>query len=381
MCPGVGGVVDFPNSAPPPARAGLAGTPERPLQPKGVMSKAGAGVARALVAAGALMAVTTGCAGPGEIRFKRDGCTIDGRPADLPRVEAREAAVQHRIASLQPWLVAITIAIVSLAGIGYVERLVMLFSARRDARGMGQRLEALVDRYRSHPVRYFALLAGSVGMLIAAGGLYIYCDADKRSSERALGALQFCHLALRTADEKHALDDQSQNLSSIHETAGAIRQLIDKLPPAEQAKASEIINHMDDAVGRERRAISERLQRSEDSTVALSNRAESIERGIGQLETDVGTLKALPADVRALGTAIANADSRAALAGDKLTAANDKLAEANAALATLQRTVSAVAERPAPACPACVCNERPAVAPGLESPAAIARKGDEPAGK
>ncbi len=83
------------------------------------------------------MAVTAGCAGPGEIRFNQDGCTIDGRLADLPRVEAREAAVQHRIASLQPWLVAITVAIVSLAGIGYVERLVMLFSARRDARGMG----------------------------------------------------------------------------------------------------------------------------------------------------------------------------------------------------------------------------------------------------
>ncbi|HEY6474944.1 MAG TPA: hypothetical protein VI456_00080 [Polyangia bacterium] len=324
------------------------------------------------------MTVTAGCAGPGEIRFNRDGCSIDGHPADLPRVEAREAAVQHRIASLQPWLVAITVAIVSLAGIGYAERLVMLFSARRDARGMGQRLQALVDRYRSHPLRYFTLLAGSIGMLLAAGGLYIYCDADKRSSERALGALQFCHLALRTADEKRALDDQSQNLSSIHETAGAIRQLIDKLPPAEQAKASEIINHMDDAVGRERRVISEHLQRSEDTTLALSNRAQSIERGLGQLETDVEALKALPADVHALGTAIAAEESRAALANDKLGAANDKLAEVDVALATLQRTVNVVAERPAPACPACVCNERPAVQSAPEPPASVARKSDEP---
>ena len=328
------------------------------------------------------MAITSGCAGPGDIRFDKDGCSIDGRPADLPRVEAREAAVQHRIASLQPWLVAITVAIVSLAGVGYGERLVMLFSARRDARGMGQRLQALVDRYRSHPVRYFALLVGSVTMLLAAGGLYIYCDADKRSSERALGALQFCHLALRTAEEKRALDDQTQNLSSIHETAGAIRQLIDKLPPAEQAKASEIINHMDDAVGRERRAISGRLQRSEDTTVALSNRAQSIERGLGQLQSDVGTLKALPADVRALGTALADQDNRAVvaanLANDKLAAANEKLAQVSVALATLQRTMTTVAERPAPACPACVCTERPAVPPAPEPAGPVARKGDEP---
>jgi len=218
-------------------------------------------------------------------------------------------------------------------------------------------------------------------MLLAAAGLYIYCDADKRSSERALGALQFCHLALRTADEKHALDDQRQNLSSIHETAGAIRQLIDKLPPAEQAKASEIINHMDDAVGRERRAISGRLQRSEENAVELSNRTESIERGLAGLATDVGGLKGVPGDLHLLTDAVGRVDARAAAANDKLAAANDKLAAASAALVTLQRTVSAVAERPAPVCPACVCNERPAAASGPEATATVARKGDDPAGK
>ena len=337
------------------------------------MSTARAGVARALLAAAALMAITCGCAGPGDIRFDRDGCSIDGRPADLPRVEAREAAVQHRIAALQPWLVVITVAIVSLAGVGYVERLVMLFSARREARGMGQRLQALVDRYRSHPVRYFALLVGSVAMLVAAGGFYIYCDADKRASERALGALQFCHLALRTADEKRALDDQTQNLSSIHETAGAIRQLIDKLPPAEQAKAAEIINHMDDAVARERRVISDHLQRSEETTVALSNRAQSIERGLGAIEADVGNLKTLPGDVRALAIQLAGVDERSLAASNNLALANDKLAETATALAALQKTVKEVADRPGPACPACVCNEPRAAAP------TIARKTDDPA--
>jgi hypothetical protein len=95
-----------------------------------------------------------------------------------------------------------------------------------------------------------------------------------------------------------------------------------------------------------------------------------MERTLGGLETDLGTLKTLPADVRALGTAIAKEESRAALA-------NDKLAEANAALASLQRTVSAVADRPAPVCPACVCNERPAGPAAPEPPATVARKGDD----
>ena len=332
-------------------------------------SRSGTNAARTFLFAAMLMAITSGCGGPGEVRFNQGGCTIDGQAADLPRVEAREAAVQHRIARLQPWLVAITVAIVSLAGIGYAERLILLFSARREARGMGERLQAVVDRYRSHPLRYFALLAGSVGMLIAAGSFYIYCDADKRSSERALGALQFCHLALRTADEKQALDDQRQNLSSIHETAGAIRQLIDKLPPAEQAKASEIINHMDDAVGRERRVISGRLQRSEETTLALSTEAQSIARGLSGLESDVGSLKGLPGDVRALAGLLGDVNGRAAAANEKLAAANDKLTETGATLATLVGSVRELTARPTPSCPACVCNDRAPTA-AVKPPAA-----------
>ena len=252
----------------------------------------------------------------------------------------------------------ITVAIVSLAGIGYLERLVLLFSARRDAGGMGKRLQSVIDRYRSHPVRYFALLAGSVGALLAAGSLYIYCDADKRASERTLGALQFCHLALRSADEKHALDEQRQNLSSIHETAGAIRQLIDKLPPSEQAKAAEIIGHMDDAVGRERRVISEHLQRSEDTTATIRDRTQSIERGLTGLETDVGGLKDLPEEVHAISSALSKVDGRVAAANDKLVEADVKLVATDATLAAVQRSIKEVADRPAPVCPACVCGER-----------------------
>jgi hypothetical protein len=319
-------------------------------------------VTRASIAASLAVLLTTGltgCAGPGEVRFDRDGCSIDGRAADLPRVEEREAWVQHRIARRQPWLVLITVAVVALAGIGYIERLVLLFSARRDAGGMAKRLQSVIDRYRSHPVRYFALLAGSVGALLAAGSLYIYCDADKRASERTLGALQFCHLALRSADEKHALDEQRQNLSSIHETAGAIRQLIDKLPPTEQAKAAEIIGHMDDAVGRERRVISEHLQRSEDTAAAIRDRTQSIERGLTGLETDVGGLKDLPNDVHAISSTLGKVDGRVAAMNDKLAEANLKLVATDATVTALQHTIKEIAERPTPVCPACVCPERP----------------------
>src|SRR5207237_151760 len=90
-----------------------------------------------------------------------------------------------------------------------------------------------------------AMVAGSVGVLIGAGVFYIYLDADKRASERALATLQFCHLSLRTADEKRALDEQRSNLSSIHDTAGEIRGLIAKLPPDERAKPHPIQRSLD----------------------------------------------------------------------------------------------------------------------------------------
>ena len=167
-----------------------------------------------------LFALAAGCGGPGVVRIEQGTCTIDGTPVDLPRVEERESHVQHRIVSRQPWLVAITVVVVSLAGISYIERLVTLFSASRNAQGMGERVRALVDRYRAHRVRYVAMVAGSVSLLVGAGVFYIYLDADKRASGQALATLQFCHLALRTADEKRALDEQRSNLSSIHDTAG-----------------------------------------------------------------------------------------------------------------------------------------------------------------
>jgi hypothetical protein len=230
---------------------------------------------------------------------------------------------------------------------------------------MGDRVRALVDRYRAHRAGYLAMLGGSVGLLVAAGTFYIYLDADKRASERALAALQFCHLALRTADEKSALDEQRRNLSSIHDTAGEIRQLIAKLPPAEQAKAKQIIGHMDDAVGREGRLISDHLQRSEETAVAIRDRTQSIEKGVSGLQTDIDGLKPLPVAVRALEQTVARLDERG-LAADKWRLAQDER------LATLARGVDALASRPPPVCPACVCSNPERAKGAVTSPTAAA---------
>ena len=304
-----------------------------------------------LVAALAALACTS-CGGPGPVRFDRERCYIDGQPAGLTQVEEREAFVEHRIAVRQPWLVVITVVVVLLAGIGYIEKLILLLSASRDSKGMGEKLRAAAERYRAHRFRYFALVGGSVGLLVTAGFLYIYVDADKRSSERALAALQFCHLALRTGEETSALDAQRQNLASIHQTAGEIRQLIDKLPPAEQVKAQEIIGHMDDAVGRERRIITDQLQRSEDTAEAIRNGTLSIEKSLSGLENAVGGLKDLPAEVKALTDRVRTTDE----SGSALQA---RVADLTTRIETVQHGIDGLVSRPQLTCPACVCGEAP----------------------
>jgi hypothetical protein len=300
--------------------------------------------------AAAIVVTAAGCGGPGNVRLDHEACYIDGRPASLQEVEEREAFVGHRIASRQPWLVGITIVVVSLAGISYVERLVLLFSASRNTRSVGDRFREVIERYRTQPVRYFCLVGGTFGLLLMAGGLYIYFDADKRSSERALGTLQFCHLALRTGEEKRALDDQRRNLTSIHETAAEIRQLIDTLPPAEQAKAHEIVGHMDEAVRREGHLVADRLQRAEDAAQAIRDGTQSIARDLTGLEDRIDGLKELPATLHGIGGTLDKLDARA-------TAGDQALLDVGNKLATVQRTVDALAGRPPLVCPACVCKE------------------------
>ena len=133
---------------------------------------------------------------------------------------------------------------------------------------------------------------------------------------------------------------------------------------------------MDDAVGRERRVISEHLQRSEDTTAAIRDRTQSIERGLTGLETDVGGLKDLPEDVHAISSAFSRVDGRVAAANDKLVEADVKLVATDATLSSVQRTIKEVADRPAPVCPACVCGERPPPASEPAKSPATASRGD-----
>jgi hypothetical protein len=326
---------------------------------------------RHLLAAVLCLVAVAGCSGPGDVRFDRERCYIDGQPAGLAQVEAREAIVEHRIAVRQPWLVIITVAVVLLAGVGYVEKLVLVFSASRDSKGLADRLRTAAERYRAHRLRYFALVGGSVGLLATAGFLYIYADADKRSNERALAALQFCHLALRTGEETSALDQQRQNLASIHETAGEIRQLIDKLPPAEQVKAQEIIGHMDDAVGRERRLLTDQLQRSESTAEAIRDGTLSIEKTLAAVQGAVGALRDLPAGVKSLGETLQAADERRA------SSETEKIADLTARLEAVQKAVDGLASRPPPRCPACVCAAPPRLAAAV-SPALAAQVSSDP---
>jgi hypothetical protein len=304
-------------------------------------------LARRILFVAAVAASLAACSGPGRVRFDNEKCFIDEQPATLSQVEAQQAAVTERILGRQPLLVLITVLIVTLAGMSHVEKLVLLFSARRaEAKGLGDRIRAALDRYRAHPLRYFTIVGVTFALLLVAGGCYIYLDADKRASERALGTLQFCQLALRTAEEKGALEEQRRNLDSIQATAGDIRSLVDKLPPDEQQKAQHIIDEMNGALGKQSKLVGQYLQRSDDTAHALREHTQLIERDLTNLQAGVLGLKTIPVGLHDLTEEVRDLRSRLGTHDGKLTSTDFRLAG-------METTLKALASRPA--CPACVC--------------------------
>jgi hypothetical protein len=322
-------------------------------------ARSGARLARWRHASGSLLLfglIAAGCGGPGRVEYTDGHCYIDGVAADREQIEAHQAVVTKRILDRQPYMALLTVVVVALAGIGIIERVQLLFSSRKaEERTAGARLRALLERYREHRVRYFTIVGATLALLLLAGGGYVYLDADKRASERALGTLQFCHLALRTADEQRVLAEQRQNLETIQTTATDIRALVDKLPPAEQRKAREIVDELGTVLGRQGKLVGEYMQRSDASSRMVREHNQAVVRGLLSLEARVTSLKSVPAALRDLSVDIQGVGGRLGrLEGQQLTA-ETRLASMEAAL----KSLAARAERTGATC---ACG--PAAGPG-----------------
>ena len=294
-----------------------------------------------------LLAVVVGAGGcgggPGRVEFVNGQCLIDGAAATLPQVETRQAQMSERILARQPLFAVITVLVLVLAGMSHIEKLILLFSTRKSgAQGLGERLKLALERYRAHPLRYFAIVSGTLTLLLLAVGAYIYLDVDKRASERSLGMLQFCHLALRTADEQGVLDQQRSNLQAIQSTAGDIRALVDKLPPEEQHKAQQIVDQMNAALGKQGKLVGEYLQRTEESTRAVKEHTATVERGLSTVEAGVLGLKSLPAGLHDLSDQVHKLDGRLGGVDGKLGGVDGKVGALDAKLSALDAKLAAL---------------------------------------
>ena len=131
--------------------------------------------------------------------------------------------------------------------------------------------------------------------------MYVYLDSDKRASERALGLLQFCHIALRNNEAAGILAEQQRNLQQIESTAGNIRALVGKLPPEERKKARQIMGRISDALAQQGELVGDYAARTDESTKAVREETQLLGKGLTSLETQVTTLKTVPAALRDLG--------------------------------------------------------------------------------
>jgi hypothetical protein len=299
-----------------------------------------------------IMLITlAGCHGPGHVEFTNGQCLIDGHVVTRAEVEAHQAHISERILSRQPLFVLITVLIVALACASHIEKLFLFFGGKqgKPVHGLHERLRMAMERYRSHPLRYFAIVVATLLLLGIAGGCYVYLDADKRASERALGLLQFCHIALRNTEAQGILAEQRHNLVQLESTAGNIRALVGKLPPEEQKKAREIIAHINDALAQQGKLVSDYVTHTDESTKAVHEETQLLEKGLTSLETQVTTLKTLPAALRDLGDQLHAVDGHAASGfadvEAKLSAQETKLAALEAKLDALQAVAKRQGER------------------------------------
>ncbi len=286
-----------------------------------------------------------GCSGPGHIQYDNDRCLIDGQPVTLGEVEARQATVAQRIQSRQPWFAVVTIVVVLLAAASNAEKALVLVRARKQdhEKPLAERLRAALERTRQSPLRFFAIVGGTLLLLLAAGGLYIYLDVDKRASERALQMLQFCHLALATSEEQGVLAEQKRNLASIQSTAGDIRALVDKLPPEEQEKAREMMTTMNSALDKQGKIVNSYLLRSDETTKQIQEQTALVQKGLSSLSSDLTALKMLPASLHALDETIARNRSERSTHDAKLDA---DLAKIDAAQAEVDAKLKLLLARP-----------------------------------
>lgn len=291
-------------------------------------------------------------------------CLKDGQPLTMQAVEAEQADVARRIASRQPWFAVITIGVVLLAAASYAERAVSLFRVRHveGHRTMTERMRDVLTRLRENPVAFATIVGGSLSLIVIAGGAYIYLDIDKRANERALGMLQFCHLALRTQEEQSVLDDQRHNLEAIQSTEGDIRTLVGKLPPDEQRKAHVIVEQMNDALSKQGQLVGEYAARTDEAQKDLSAHTEAMEKGLASVQGDLAELRSLPTNVKDLESATHRIDQAT-------TSIDGRFDELRAKIAAVDAKVDTLLARPA--CPVPMASPAPK-APASAAPASSA---------
>jgi hypothetical protein len=293
------------------------------------------------------------------VQYDGGRCFEDGRPLTVQEVEAQQTVVAQRIASRQPWFAVITIGIVLLAAAGNAEKALLLIRARHveGHRPLAERLREVLARQRENPVRFATIVGGSLALIAIGGGAYVYLDIDKRASERALGMLQFCHLALRTQEEEGVLDEQRHNLEAIQSTAGDIRTLVGKLPPDEQRKAQLIVDQMNGALARQGKIVGDYAARTDEEQRDLSAHTAAMEKGLASVEGDLAELRSLPANVKDLENAAHHID-------ETTTSFDARFGDLRERMAALDAKVDALLARPAFTPPA------PATAPTSSVPGA-----------
>jgi|GEM_PF-1879990 len=325
--------------------------------------------------------LAAGCGGPGHVQYDGGRCLKDGQPLTMQDVEAEQTRVARRISSRQPWFAVITIGVVLVAVASNAQRALLLFRARHreGQQPLAERIREALTRRSENPVLFASLVAASTVLVAAGAGFYVYLDVDKRANERALGMLQFCHLALRTQQEQTVLDEQRENLQAIQSTAGDIRTLVGKLPPDQQRKARLIVSQMNDALARQGKIVGDYAARTDEAQKDLAAHTAAMEKGLASVQGDLAGLRSLPNNVQDIESATHRIDQATGSIDGRFDDLRAKIAGLDAKVDALLAQRAAC---PAPSEPGAARAPRPASSESLAArPAATPPAAGAPAAK
>jgi DNA repair ATPase RecN len=143
------------------------------------------------------------------------------------------------------------------------------------------------------------------------------------------------------------LAEQREHLASIQSTAHDIKALVNKLPPAEQDKAHDIVTQLSSTLGQQRTMVAQYAEHADVTAKEVADHQVEVDKGLTKLDGDVGDLKSMPAAITDLASKLGDVGTHQQALGGEVEANTAEVEALAKQVDALTKQVAELAARPA----------------------------------